>query len=276
VTTPDATVVVVLFQTAELDLTSIPADWPVVLVHNDDDLAPSTVNRPDVQHVMGQGNVGFGAGVNLALPLVSTERVIVCNPDVDLAPDHWAALAPAPSTEVRTVPLIDDDDIATSIINRYPTPFGHFLSGARAGRLAPRGSRRRFLLSYLAGGYARENDRSLRLGAGRWALETRWASGAVLSVDSGRLSAVGGFDSAYFLYYEDVDLCARLAENFPGMDVVLVPTPPGRHAVGGSAGPGARAVERARLDSAVRFARQKSGVAWSITTAVLRLRQFWA
>ena len=38
----------------------------------------------------------------------------------------------------------------------------------------------------------------------------RWLSGAVLAMSSDLWRQVGGFDSDYFLYWEDVDLCWRI------------------------------------------------------------------
>jgi N-acetylglucosaminyl-diphospho-decaprenol L-rhamnosyltransferase len=40
--------------------------------------------------------------------------------------------------------------------------------------------------------------------------EVDWASGAFLCVTFQKFGSVGGFDSKYFMYYEDVDLCYRL------------------------------------------------------------------
>jgi N-acetylglucosaminyl-diphospho-decaprenol L-rhamnosyltransferase len=37
-----------------------------------------------------------------------------------------------------------------------------------------------------------------------------WASGAFLCITFGIFTKVGGFNKAYFMYYEDVDLCFRL------------------------------------------------------------------
>ena len=51
------------------------------IVHNDGALDRASLGAR-VVHVDAPGNVGFGAAVNLALPHVTTERVVLCNPDV--------------------------------------------------------------------------------------------------------------------------------------------------------------------------------------------------
>ncbi|EGR7968611.1 glycosyltransferase family 2 protein [Vibrio vulnificus] len=40
-----------------------------------------------------------------------------------------------------------------------------------------------------------------------------WASGAFLCIKFSAFAKVGGFDSKYFMYYEDVDLCYRLKQQ---------------------------------------------------------------
>ncbi len=274
-TTAEATAVYVLYRTACLDLSSLPADLPVILVHNDDTLPRSSVDRSGVIHLVPPRNVGFGAGVNLALAEVTTKRVVIVNPDAELAPSHWQALAQGSPGELRTLGLDDPDGTPTSVVNVYPTPFGHLLSGYRVGRVLRRGSQLRKWASLMAGRYARTNDASLSLRSGRWPLSQRWSSGAVLSLDTARLRQVGGFDDSYFLYFEDVDLCRRLADRYPDMELVLLDGAPAKHAVGGSATPGDE-VERHRLASAVRYSSRQPGAAWSITTRLLQTRQRWA
>jgi len=57
-----------------------------------------------------------------------------------------------------------------------------------------------------------------------------WVTGACMVARRSALEAVGGFDEAIFMYFEDVDLCLRLVEA--GWDVCYLPTAEGRH-VGG-------------------------------------------
>lgn len=58
--------------------------------------------------------------------------------------------------------------------------------------------------------------------------------GAVLLVDVGRVLAAGGFDERYFMYWEDMDLSARLRSV--GQRVLLCPRSRVVHAVSGTAG----------------------------------------
>jgi len=49
-----------------------------------------------------------------------------------------------------------------------------------------------------------------------------WVGGMFILLRRDAFAAVGGFDEGYYLYYEDVDLCARL--RLKGYDIRLVPT----------------------------------------------------
>ena len=94
----------------------------------------------------------------------------------------------------------------------------------------------------------------------------------MLSIDTERLRSVGGFDADYFLYYEDVDLCRRLARKFPDMQAVVADVDPGVHVVGAS-GTGRRGdAERARLRSAVTYAQSNPGGQWKACGALLQAR----
>lgn len=78
---------------------------------------------------------------------------------------------------------------------------GHVLVGPILGRTSDNST-------WSAGG------RFSRLGATRHSTgsggEVQWLDGACLMVDSAAFRAVGGFDEDFFLYWEDVDISARL------------------------------------------------------------------
>jgi N-acetylglucosaminyl-diphospho-decaprenol L-rhamnosyltransferase len=73
-----------------------------------------------------------------------------------------------------------------------------------------------------------------------------WVSGCCLALRRDAFDAVGGFDPAYFMFVEDVDLCARLREA--GWRVVFAPVAEVVHAIGG-------AVSRRRFRMVVEHAR---------------------
>jgi GT2 family glycosyltransferase len=268
-------VVSVLFRTFDLDLDWVPPEAPVVLVHNDRSFPPDRLPRPATRHIHSPENIGFGRAVNLAVDLVSTERVLICNPDTALGPEHWTALMADDAAEVRAVPLVDAGGVATSVVNPYPSPLGHLLAGFRVGRLAPRGGFARSLAGRLGRGWVGENARSLAITEGRWPMSTHWVSGAVFSVDRARFRAVGGFSDDYFLYFEDVDLCRRLGTAFPDTAIVMSPVPPAVHEVGQSSRDRGNVTEVHRARSAARYARTQAPLAWRPVALALGARAWW-
>ncbi len=235
----------------------------MIIVHNDGHLDPTSVAHPTVVHLHPGSNVGFGAAINLALEQVTTRRTILCNPDALLEPAHWLALDGSPE-EVVTVPLVDGSGKTTSVVAPYWTPIALAITTMRLGaRLAPLGSTRRSLIGRLLPGWSRRQLDDLASTRHHWSLRDRWVSGAVLSVDTERLRSVGGFDDRFFLYFEDTDLCRRLADRYPTMMARVATVDPATHAVGASAtGSGSRLVEAIRRRSAIRYGAKQQGLRW--------------
>lgn len=276
-TTAMTTVVVVAYGSPALDLSWVPSGTPVVLVHNDDSVLEVRCASSLVTHVRPERNLGFGGGVNAALAHVQTRRVLLANPDTELTGRHWALLDDGEADEIVTVPQTDDLSRPNSVVNLYPTPLALLAQAWRLGRWLPRGSRTRTAAARLLGrqGIAHvallapsstQRERLLPL-------REHWVSGSLLSLDADRLRAVGGFSDRFFLYYEDVDVCARLAHRFPDMRIRLRSgAGPALHAVGGSASSaGARKVRRIRRESARRYAAGQRGRGWTTSAAVLAL-----
>jgi N-acetylglucosaminyl-diphospho-decaprenol L-rhamnosyltransferase len=275
--TATATAVFVAYATPELDLSWIPASVPVVVVHNDRSLELPSTAHPLVREVFSDVNLGFGAAVNVALEAVTAERVVVCNPDVAFRPEHWEALAGAAPAEVGTVPLVDGKGQATWVVNPYPTPASLLLTGYRVGRFLRRWPALRRRAGARLGTWGQEHAQLRSVDGGSWPLASHWVSGAAFSVDTERLRAVGGFDDRYFLYLEDVDLCARMADRFPDMRATVAPVTPAVHAVGGSArdSRSRRVVDRHYLASCRQYAGRRRGLAWRACSVLLLPRGLW-
>ena len=74
------------------------------------------------------------------------------------------------------------------------------------------------------------------------------------------LLAVDGFDERYFMYWEDVDLCARLRAR--GGRIVWLPWARVEHAAGGSSGGGRSRLRKYLMaQNAVRFLKSRGSVA---------------
>ncbi len=272
-----AAVIVVAYRTPALDLRWIPEGEgiEIFVVHNDDHLDEADCGRSDIRHLRPGRNLGFGAGVNLALAEIAQDRrVVLCNPDISATAAHWRALADVEDDRIVAVPLDDATGTPTSVVNRYPTPIDHLLTGWRVGRVVGRSSPLRRPLSRLLGPWGRDHAASLetaRTGA-RGPLTTYWACAALVSVPGRLFHRVGGFDPGYFLYLEDVDLCARLAAVDPALEVHVAATPPAVHLVSASSRNQHRTTDRHHLASCRRWARSQRGLGWLACRALLTPR----
>lgn len=148
-------------------------------------------------------NVGFGAGVNRGLATLAGEPsppewILVCNPDVVVHPGALMALRRVLESErawALAGPRILDEsgDVYPSVRN-----FPSLTDAAGHALLALFKPRNPFTLRYNPG--APEGD--IVTGAG-------WVSGSCFLARRDALEELGGFDEAYFMYCEEMDLCWR-------------------------------------------------------------------
>ena len=148
------------------------------------------------------GNVGYGRAANLgaAHPAAAGARyLLICNPDLEVHRGAVAALLAAlesdPSLGAVGPRLCNPDGSLYPSARTFPDlvdAMGHGLLGLVAPR--NRFTRRYRLLDW---------DH-------REAARVDWVSGACFLVRRQAWESVGGFDPAYFMYMEDVDLCWRL------------------------------------------------------------------
>ena len=206
--------------------------------------------------------------------------MVLCNPDIRADSRHWAALQSDDPRELVVVDQVDAEGRPASVVNRYPTPEVTLLTALRVGRFAPRGSRRRRWLGNLLGRWGKAHAGPLQAmapGASKsdrtYRLADHWPSAALISMDTGLLSAVGGFDENYFLYLEDVDLAARLAVAAPEAMVKVAATARQSTWSAGRYMMWLRnaLVRHQRWHSAVLYAAGQPGARWRLVTAMLRV-----
>jgi Predicted glycosyltransferases len=165
-------------------LDSVPLDVPVVVVDNasrDRDGLRGLAGRPGVTLIENPANEGFGPACNRGAMAADTEFLLFLNPDARLAPDTLDLLVAAADANPGAVafnPRIEDDA-------------GH-AAFKRSCHLLPRSQ-------WMPKGLP-PADRDLIV-----------LSGAAFFVRRAAFEAVGGFDPAIFLFFEDDDLSLRLA-----------------------------------------------------------------
>jgi N-acetylglucosaminyl-diphospho-decaprenol L-rhamnosyltransferase len=206
-----AAVVIVNYESGPALLRCVE-DWrsggatEVVIVDNgsgDGSVDRVRARYPDLEIVVPGQNLGYGAAANRGVAATDTPTVLVCNPDLEVGPGTLAALDRALVDHPRWAlvgPLI-----RTSTGDRYPSArrFPSLIDAGGHALLGIFAPDNRFTRSY----QHHELD-----GVGEDPAEVDWVSGACLLVRRSAFEQVGGFDEAYFMYAEDVDLCWRLAQ----------------------------------------------------------------
>jgi N-acetylglucosaminyl-diphospho-decaprenol L-rhamnosyltransferase len=163
-------------------------------------------------------NLGYGGAINAAVASLATgsEYILISNPDLiatpDLVPTLESWLDAHPRVGAVGPRLLNEDGSIYPSARALPslrTGIGHAVF-ANVWPTNPWTRRYRF-----EGQYSDE-PRS-----------TEWLSGACLMVRRAAFEEVGGFDSGYFMYFEDVDLGQRL--GVAGWTSQYVPTVSATH-----------------------------------------------
>ena len=258
---PSLSVVVVTWQPGEdldrfLDSLSTAIDPvpPVVVADNEsrDGAVERAAERPGVTVVRTGGNLGYGGAANVGVRATLSDDhdlVVVANPDIVW---HHGALGELVAATHRWPG-------AAAFGPAILTPEGDLYPSARSFPSLSRGighallgwwwPRNRFTQSY-----RRERREPVEATAG-------WLSGSCMLLRRSAFEAVGGFDPAYFMYFEDLDLCRRLARA--GWDSVYVPSAVVTHVGGQATKQAKRPMLRAHHRSAYRYVRSEyAGLRW--------------
>ncbi len=144
-------------------------------------------------------NLGFGSAANVGARATTGRLLLVMNPDAVVEPGAVRAMVEA----------LDRDEGLAIVGPRVDNPDGTRYPSAR-----------RFPELMVAVGHAfvglvRPDNRFTRrykmLDVDRDEVgEVDWVSGTCMLLRRPAFDAIGGFDTAYFMYVEDVDLCWRL------------------------------------------------------------------
>ncbi len=190
------------FLTSLAGATTRPVE--VVLADNgstDGEPQRAAARYPHVRLLPTGGNIGYGPAANAGLADRRQGWALVANPDIRFEPGAVDELLDVAARWPRAATV--GPAIRTPDGQLYPsardlpslsTGVGHALLGW-AWPSNPWTAR-----------YRRERDAPRERTAG-------WLSGSCLLVDLAAFHSVGGFDPAYFMYFEDVDLAERLGRR---------------------------------------------------------------
>lgn len=163
-------------------LSQMAHQLPVTVVDNSSDEAVREVARQEnARYIDAGGNIGFGAGVNIALRNLVNGLpldILLVNPDVEIGADALSCLAAQlhqPGWEdvaVVAPRLMYPDGRAQRVSWPFPSPWRAWLEGAGLGR------------------FNRAQD---------------YVVGAVMAMRFEAIEQVGLFDERFFLYAEETD-----------------------------------------------------------------------
>lgn len=186
---------------ASLKASSPVPDQIIVVDNHSQDGTPDMIRRrfPDVMVLDYWDNPGFAEGNNRAFRVAAGDYLFLLNPDAAVAVDALPRL-------IRALEARADAAVAIPKVLLAQEPNIVNSSGLSMNELGWAWDRG--YLEWDRGQY----DRGGPLIAG---------SGCAMLLRSSLVADVGAFDSTYFMYYEDLDLCLRA--RLRGYDVLYVP-----------------------------------------------------
>ncbi len=228
---PRVSAIVVTFNTGDalwecLDA-ALKDPWidELIVVNNGNPLAVTqrleqfAATRPEVALITGHGNIGFGAACNLAARRARGHWVLMLNPDAVIEPGSAEAMAQA--TRGRVGPTVVGGLLQNALDGREQR-------GARRGELSLWSAFVSFsgLSRVINHGMMRDLHRETEPQPDR-TVPMPVISGALVLVPRGDFRRLGGFDEAYFLHVEDIDLCRRARRM--GGEVLFTPFARAKH-----------------------------------------------
>ncbi len=154
-----------------------------------------------VSFIWHTGNIGFSAANNLGLKQATGDKILFLNPDTILPEDCLANcigfFEQLPGIGAAGIRMLDGSGVFLKESKRgFPSPLTSFFK--MAGFTAAFPSSKLFARYYL--GYLPDNTSN----------EVTVLSGAFMMVSKEVLDITGGFDEAFFMYGEDIDLSYRI------------------------------------------------------------------
>ncbi len=231
-------------------LESVVAEGPPVVVVADNgstDGSPEMVRErfPGATLIVDRTNPGYGGAANNAIAAASASAgapyALLLNSDTVLRPGALAALAAYldahPRAGIVGPRIVGSDGRLQRSCHEFPSPFVTLLEYSWLGGVA-----RALPLVRRLDVAGSTHDR---------ARAVPWVSGAALAFRVAAFDAVGGFDRAFFMYAEEVDLAYRM--RAAGWETHFAPVTDVTHLGGASTSQVATAMFREEFASVMRF-----------------------
>ncbi|WP_020559658.1 glycosyltransferase family 2 protein [Thiofilum flexile] len=182
---------------------TLPSDTDIIIVDNashDNSLSlVKTLQHPNIRIIRNPTNLGFATACNIGAKASQSDLLLFLNPDCRLEPETLSELIKA----LNSAP--DIGMVGGLLLN----PDGSEQAGGRRSVPTPwRSFSRAFGLSKLLPHYFKDfNLHQQPLPTEPIAVEA--ISGACMLMKKSTFEQIGGWDQAYFLHCEDLDLCMR-------------------------------------------------------------------
>ncbi|MGK4566564.1 glycosyltransferase family 2 protein [Flavobacterium sp. 3HN19-14] len=171
--------------------------FEIIIVDNDSKDGSCDFIRasfPSVRLIESKENLGFGRGNNLGVENALSETILLLNHDTILLDDLRPAIATLQKDSqngIVAINMLDANKKYIPATGRFPSPL------------------RLLRISYL-------NDTREPFLTGNFEVrktyKADWVTGAFMLMRKADFEQIGGFDTDFFMYVEDVDLCKRMAD----------------------------------------------------------------
>lgn len=232
--TPELTVAIVSYNTRELTLTAIRTlvdnspgvSMHIVVLDNDsrDGSADAIAEHfPQVELIRSPDNLGFALANNRIAEQVTTPWFLLLNPDTETYPGSIANLLAfakanprAGITGGRT--YFPDGSLNAASCYQRLTPWNLFCAASGLAKAAPNSP---LFNAEAMGGWRRDSVRHVDI-----------VVGCFLMIPTALWRELGGFDTSFFMYGEEADLCLRARKL--GYRPMITPDATIMHLVGAS------------------------------------------
>ncbi len=237
----------------------------IIVVDNasTDGSAEMVRNRfPQVQLVANDSNNGYGSAANQAVRLADAPWVLLLNADTELKPGCLAALADEagklPHAGIISPAILDRGGEPEPSCFPFPGTMGWLLENQPLATLTKH-----------IPGFA---NRSVTFKQHDKTSAVPWVTGCAMMLRREAMLRVGGFDENYFMYFEEVELCHRMAGL--GWGVFIAPAAQVSHVGGASTSQYRSTMLISHFESTLKFHRQHySGARLAFWIALLRTKR---
>jgi GT2 family glycosyltransferase len=155
---------------------------------------------PVVELVETENNLGYGAAADLAISLSNAPYILLLNSDTILQSGALEKLSDYldknPGVGIVGPRIINPDGTLQPSCFPMPTPLQIFLDISHLNRVINQ-------IPFV-------REKNYRTWSHAFSKAVPWVQGAALAIRREAYYRVGGFDEAFFMYYEEVDLCYRM------------------------------------------------------------------